>query len=117
VKPQTGRAHARRLLPVIGVCAECERAPATERHHWDGDAGNNDRNVVPVCRRCHMRLDGRLDAALATLPVGWMRNLTECKRGHPFTPENTYINAKGDRICRTCKREYERAAYRAGRRR
>ena len=30
---------------------------------------------------------------------------THCKRGHEFTPENTYINAKR-RFCRRCLRRY-----------
>lgn len=29
---------------------------------------------------------------------------THCKRGHEFTPENTYLFPKGGRRCRTCKR-------------
>jgi hypothetical protein len=29
---------------------------------------------------------------------------THCKKGHEFTPENSYINPKGDRVCRECKR-------------
>lgn len=33
---------------------------------------------------------------------------TECLRGHPFTPENTYVTPQGDRTCRTCKREKDR---------
>jgi hypothetical protein len=27
---------------------------------------------------------------------------THCAQGHPFTPENTYVNDKGWRRCRTC---------------
>lgn len=27
-----------------------------------------------------------------------------CKHGHPFTPENTYRNPKGQRLCRACNR-------------
>lgn len=29
---------------------------------------------------------------------------THCKRGHEFTPENTYLRPNGARVCRTCKR-------------
>ena len=29
---------------------------------------------------------------------------THCQRGHEFTPENTYVEADGDRHCRTCVR-------------
>ena len=43
---------------------------------------------------------------------GWQKAKTECKRGHPFTPENTYINSHGNRGCRTCQRMHD-AEYRA----
>ena len=29
---------------------------------------------------------------------------THCKRGHEFTPENTYIDNRNIRYCRTCRR-------------
>ena len=31
-----------------------------------------------------------------------------CSRGHEFTPENTYLNPRGERQCRTCLREASR---------
>lgn len=37
---------------------------------------------------------------------------TRCKRGHEFTDENTRINTRGHRLCRTCNRESKRAARR-----
>lgn len=30
---------------------------------------------------------------------------TRCKRGHKFTPENTFVDARGSRVCRQCNRE------------
>jgi hypothetical protein len=33
---------------------------------------------------------------------------SHCKHGHEFTPENTHINAKGWRCCRTCWRRRAR---------
>ena len=35
---------------------------------------------------------------------------THCKRGHEFTPENTYWSARG-RGCLTCRREADRKRY------
>ncbi len=36
--------------------------------------------------------------------AGWekRRNQTHCKRGHEFTPENTYYDKRGSRVCRAC---------------
>lgn len=36
---------------------------------------------------------------------------THCKRGHEFTPENTYMKSMGKRQCRECKRKLERSYY------
>lgn len=42
----------------------------------------------------------------------WNANKTHCKRRHEFTPENTYIEPKGSRRCRVCKRKSVAAAQR-----
>lgn len=34
--------------------------------------------------------------------------MTHCKRGHEFTHENTYTNRQGKRICRECRKDYQR---------
>lgn len=39
---------------------------------------------------------------------------THCKYGHPFTPENTRINRRGSRDCRTCVRARLREAWARG---
>ncbi len=39
-------------------------------------------------------------------------NLTHCKRGHEFTPENTMRQHKGQRLCRTCHNWSGKAARR-----
>jgi hypothetical protein len=31
---------------------------------------------------------------------------TQCKRGHPYTPENTGLGSKGWRYCKACQRMY-----------
>jgi len=33
---------------------------------------------------------------------------THCKHGHEYTPENTYVQPKGSRACRTCLKESQR---------
>ena len=60
------RVRAQRAYDLAGVTCEysggCSKR-AAERHHGDGDPGNNDRsNVAFLCRRHHMLIDGRLAA-------------------------------------------------------
>lgn len=40
------------------------------------------------------------------------KDKTHCKRGHEFTPENTYSRKDGGRQCRTCAIEASNARYR-----
>lgn len=61
-----GRALARKLV-VLDACEFCGKR-ATDRHHRDGNPRNNAlSNIVQVCRRCHMVVDGRLKS-IRTLP-------------------------------------------------
>jgi hypothetical protein len=54
------RARAQRRYNIAGATCENCGVPATDRHHIDGDTGNNDRsNIAILCRRCHMAADGR----------------------------------------------------------
>lgn len=58
---KSGRQRARHRYPALGVC-HCCGEPARDRHHVDGNTLNNEpSNVLPVCRRCHMTIDGRLE--------------------------------------------------------
>lgn len=36
--------------------------------------------------------------------IGWGR--THCPRGHEYTADNTYVDPKGVKVCRTCRRTY-----------
>jgi hypothetical protein len=42
---------------------------------------------------------------------------THCKHGHEFTPENTSLDSRGHKRCRTCTRERDRKRKRAKSRR
>ena len=63
---QAKRTRAR-IRFVLGSCERCgERA--VDRHHRDGNTGNNiPENISALCRRCHMVVDGRLERQVARL--------------------------------------------------
>lgn len=54
---------ARRFSLKNQICQKCEKLPAHDRYHKDGSLDNIEpENILLVCRRCCMELDGRLDA-------------------------------------------------------
>lgn len=115
--PAAGRAKARRRYAVLGMCERCGLVPAEDRHHVDGDPQNNERtNVVFLCTRCHMAVDGRL----GTRPTRPMiaaanqqrRDKTHCVHGHPLSGDNLRITPQGWRICRECVRTRSRERMR-----
>ena len=70
----SGRKRARHRYKGIGQCEHCHAAKAIDRHHIDGNTLRNSRsNILFLCRRCHMALDGRLqcftESALAPRAV------------------------------------------------
>lgn len=72
--PNVGRQRARRVYTLAGACGRCGTAPALDRHHVDGNTLNNSpENILQVCRRCHMEIDGRLE---------FLRR--ECQKGGMF---------------------------------
>lgn len=42
---------------------------------------------------------------------GYLKRRTQCKNGHTFTPENTYLAPDGHRNCRVCRRAYDKRYY------
>jgi HNH endonuclease len=57
----------------------------------------NPRHMEPVT--------GRVNTLRGDNPAATNAHKTQCKRGHPFTPANTYIQPSGGRSCRTCSRD------------
>jgi hypothetical protein len=113
---KTGRSRAERIYPDAPTA--CDRygvaGKRLDRHHKDENTLNNERsNISFLCRRCHMTVDGRLNAlqasAKATIAIrveasaAARRARTKCKRGHLLNGDNLYIY-DGKRICKECRK-------------
>ena len=101
----TKRSRIQSRLSLEGVtCERCATAPATDRHHIDGDTGHNARaNLALLCRRCHMIVDGRLERFVSA-PRRAPQPPKPCAECHrPYKPLS-----RG--LCHTC---YERQRRRA----
>lgn len=75
--------------------------PGERRHEYDHHKGYGPAHhldVQAVCTLCHATRDSTRKAQ------------TECVKGHPFTPENTYLRTRssGGRACRACRRIYDK---------
>ena len=61
------------------------------RLEWANISGEYKRereDYIAICVPCHRKLDGK----------------KQCKHGHEYTKENTFINANGHRECQTCRK-------------
>ncbi len=70
----------------------------------------NPRHLEQVTQKENVR---RGAVCLARLPSrgkakGGSVKLSHCKKGHPFTPDNTYVKPSGKRACRICQINYLR---------
>ena len=63
----------------------------------------NPAHLEPVTRRINL-LRGMTQTALNA-------SKTHCPAGHPYSPENTYIRPKGQRVCKACSNLRSRANY------
>lgn len=56
--------------------------------------------------------DNLQDAVRNGTHRSWMGEKTHCVRDHEFTVENTYVDPRGRRRCRTCRKiDYERGKH------
>jgi hypothetical protein len=93
-KPRTVRAH-RALYEIV-----CEPIGEglTLDHTCRTKACVNPMHLEPVTRVVNVMRGGSLGAVNA--------RKTHCKNGHSL--DNCYVNPKGERICRPCRRDYMR---------
>lgn len=67
----------------------------------------NPAHLEPVTQRVNVQ---RAVEAGRSNGFGNWSETDACKRGHPWTPESTYITSRGKRSCRICERARQRAA-------
>lgn len=88
-------------------CAYLRNKARTEKRIASGLTAHGKERVV---ERTYITAPG---LRAARLVLASRPKATHCKRGHEFTPENTYMTTKG-RHCKECQRQHTRR-YRAAR--
>lgn len=102
----SGHGQARRLYPELGTCERCEKVPATDRHHIDGNTFNNiPENIAKLCRRCHQDVDGRTEALRARAVS--QRKPLPCRICSAMTLGGKRIHGR----CRTCMMFFRRNGF------
>lgn len=63
------------------------------------------------CNPEHLRVLSRSENTSIARPGQHNRDKVKCPSGHPYDDRNTFINNRGERICRECNRANSRAFY------
>jgi hypothetical protein len=103
-----GRGNIVRIHVLVAESFHGPRPAGMEVRHLNGDGHDN--------RAENLAWGTRRQNAADTVAHGhhWESIKTHCVHGHEFTAENTAIETRRDgrkkRICRTCKRQWDRDA-------
>ena len=84
---------------VCAAFAGPKPSPKHEVRHLDDNPDNNTATNLAWGTSA----DNKLDMVRNGGHFSANRGVTHCKRGHEFTPQNTYLNPRGSRVCRACR--------------
>ena len=78
-----------------GKATHCEKDPShkSTQYEWANISGEYKRDIsdyIQLCPSCHRKMDN---------------DYSRCKHGHLFTAESTYVNPRGLRECKICRRK------------
>lgn len=77
------------------VCSHCKESIDLEWANISGEYFRDLSDWIALCKKCHKAFDRK----------------PECKNGHVRIEESTYVDYRGIKKCRLCKREKEKRAY------
>lgn len=119
------RRGAARLLKCVHCAANGTDKQARDWACLHDRDGGDPQDYIPLCRKCHYAYDPTMghhtphtEEARAEMGATSRRQYetgervgankfnagkTHCRNGHKYSEENTYVNPKGERVCRTCR--------------
>ena len=92
------------IIKHYGNAKRCSIDPShkAKRYEWANVSGEYKRDIsdyMELCPSCHRKMDH--DRKALSRGNGKM----VCKHGHPWTDENIYVDPRGYRNCKQCRRK------------